>query len=335
MVINNIGTLPSLTGAGLGRLSQAKGAAVGPAGMEAFLTSKISELSSGSNPSGTMDADMGVMNDALMLDALMTLSKIEGFKDKPAHNFHMPQALARKRAASAQEYQAQASKAQSPNPGGKAPAMDAKSVEGNLAAMFESGHDPAVIGYDSVGGTSYGMFQLSSKTGTFDRFVNFLTGKAPEWAKILQNAGNADTGSKTGPMVDAWKQIAGQDKDKFSRLQTQFIASTHFEPAMEKLESAGFDRQSLPSVLKEVLFSTAVQHGPSGASSIFNKALKAIGIEKLDDSAVDSLVEKVYDLRKNDFPSSSKRVQEAVAGRLEREKKVALSMLGNSMDALA
>jgi hypothetical protein len=52
---------------------------------------------------------------------------------------------------------------------------------GKLSAKFESSKEgPSAIGYDTKGGTSYGTYQIASKTGTMSEFVAFLDKKSNE-----------------------------------------------------------------------------------------------------------------------------------------------------------
>jgi hypothetical protein len=204
----------------------------------------------------------------------------------------------------------------------------AKTLAGFLSARFESGADPGAIGFDRVGGTSYGSYQIASNTGTMDRFLDFLDNKAPELAERLRNAGPANTGSKEGEMPDVWKSLAAEDPDGFFNLQHDFIKKSHLEPAARWIsEQTGIDVLSRSPALAEVLFSTAVQHGPSGSSSIFAKAVeKALGQTGLDfDKA---LIREVYKNRSGQFASSTSQVQSAVKARLSREESAALALLG-------
>ena len=62
-------------------------------------------------------------------------------------------------------------------------AANSSNTLGSLAARFESGSDGvAAIGYDRHGGTSYGKFQLSSRAGTMDSFISFLSKESPDLA---------------------------------------------------------------------------------------------------------------------------------------------------------
>ena len=196
-----------------------------------------------------------------------------------------------------------------------------------LAARFESGGDPAAIGWDRTGGTSYGIYQIASRTGAFDEFLEFLDAKAPDFAQALRGAGKADTGSRAGAVPEAWMGLAAEHPGRFKDLQHQFIAANHFRPAAQKvMELTGLDVRGLGSVLSEVLFSTAVQHGPSGSANIFAKAAKRAGSVGDKDFARKWITE-IYADRGKRFGSSNQRVQDAVQSRLRDEMRAALQLL--------
>ncbi len=206
-----------------------------------------------------------------------------------------------------------------------------KSVTGILSAMFESGADGgAAIGWDRVGGTSYGKFQLSSKVGSMDAFLRFLSKRAPEWAEALKAAGPADTGSRNGAMPDAWRKLAGEQGVSFDNVQDEFIRTAHYLPAVRRImESTGLDVEGLSLGLRESLLSTSVQHGSAGAARLFTRVIQGLGIEPGQKADRDILLE-AYRLRKSDFPSSTPAVREAVGQRLDKEMAMALRLLDDS-----
>lgn len=218
---------------------------------------------------------------------------------------------------------------------------------GGLSAQFESGEDGiAAIGYDRHGGTSYGKYQISSRAGTMDRFLDFARQAAPDIASRLEAAGPANTGGKTGEMPQAWREIAEEQPARFEALQEQFIHESHYAPALQAVSrAAGLDKGALSPALREVLWSTAVQHGPAGATRIFARALDNMAEQQSapqeggqGDAAVQAgtakagrnfekqLIREVYAVRSGQFGSSSERVQAAVQNRLDREMKLALAM---------
>lgn len=202
-------------------------------------------------------------------------------------------------------------------------------VPGALSAGFESGADgTAAIGYDRVGGTSYGTYQIASKPGTMDEFLTYLDAERPEWADRLRGAGPADTGSKQGGMPDAWRALAAEDPAGFERVQHDFIARRTYAPARDMiLDRTGLDFDSAPPALQEVLWSTSVQHGPTGAANIFNKVIDRFLNKGRDDDFNAQLIKGVYETRKDQFGSSTARVRRSVANRMDSEKQLALNML--------
>lgn len=216
---------------------------------------------------------------------------------------------------------------------------EASRALGWLAAQFESGTKGiASIGYDRHGGTSYGKYQISSRAGSMDAFIRFLDRAAPEYAKRLSAAGPANTGGKAGAMPREWKKIASENPDGFEALQNRFVRDNNFLPALRKLtRNSSFDRDDMTGVVGEVLWSTAVQHGPTGAARIFRQALGKLGGENgfSDPEFQGDLIRTVYDLRSKQFGSSSTSVRSAVQNRLGREMELALSLIGSDNSLFA
>lgn len=206
-------------------------------------------------------------------------------------------------------------------------AADAKGL-GKLSAQFESGKDGvAAIGYDSTGGTSYGKYQIASKVGSMKSFLSFLDTEAPDIAKRLRNSGPANTGSRRGAMPDTWRAIAKEQPERFEQLQEAFIHQSHYKPALDAIsERTGIDASSLSSAMREVIWSTAVQHGPAGAARIFAKADSLSGSSK-DASYERKMINNVYNVRSGQFGSSTAQVRNAVRNRFKQEKQLALKML--------
>ncbi len=192
---------------------------------------------------------------------------------------------------------------------------------GELSAKYESAKDGiSAIGYDRVGGTSYGKYQIASNVGTFDQFVNFASKEAPEIAAKLRSGGEANTGSRFGKMPKIWREIAQEQPEKFNELQEKFIKKTHYDPTINALKDKGIEIES--DTIKQVVWSTAVHHGSGGAKNILDKAIESVGLDKPKD-----FIEKVYALRATKFSSSTQEVQQAVQNRLISEKNIALAQI--------
>ena len=217
-------------------------------------------------------------------------------------------------------------------------AAPAETGMGRLSARFESGGDGiAAIGYDRTGGTSYGKYQIASRVGSMKSFLNFLDGEAPDIAQRLRKAGPADTGSRKGAMPEAWRAIAAEQPERFEELQESFIRESHYRPALEAIvQRTGLEADTLSPAMREVIWSTAVQHGPAGAARIFDRADDLSG--KPEDAGYErKLISNVYKIRAGQFGSSTAQVQQAVRSRFQQEQQLALNMLdgGSSRASLA
>lgn len=199
---------------------------------------------------------------------------------------------------------------------------------GRLAARFESGSEGvSAIGYDRVGGTSYGKYQIASRPGSMDSFLNFLDDNDPDMAARLRSSGPTNTGSTKGEMPTVWRNIAAEDPERFEDLQERFIHESHYEPALDAVRRAGYNTREFSTAMKEVLFSTAVQHGPAGATRIFSQAAENVGLtpgqQKQQEKAI---ISEVYNLRADRFGSSTPQIQAAARERMETEGRMALAM---------
>lgn len=269
--------------------------------------------------------DASLINDAMMMEALTTITRLM-----------RSESGALSRPTSGNNEQQSSILTPAPSTVIEKPAVESNKFLGGLSAQFESGTSGiATIGYDRVGGTSYGKYQIASRPGTMDRFLNYLDANAPDISKQLREAGPANTGSKEGQMPAVWRELAGEIPERFERLQHNFIESETYDPARRMiLQKTGLDFEKAPDALQEVLWSTSVQHGPTGAARIFEKVIDRFvgGIEGRDFNA--QLIEGVYDVRKGQFGSSTKRVQEAVANRFDSEKTIAMNMLGSGLSRI-
>lgn len=210
------------------------------------------------------------------------------------------------------------------------PAVEATGL-GQLSARFESGSDGvAAVGYDRNGGTSYGKYQVSSRAGSLGDFLDFLDTEAPELSRRLRASGPGNTGSRHGAMPDTWRAIANEQPERFEQLQEAFVRQSHYEPAVHAIvERTGLTEATLSNTMREVIWSTAVQHGPAGAARIFARA-DALSGAPTDPAYERNLISHVYNIRVGQFGSSTSSVQAAVANRFKQEKAIALRMLGNT-----
>jgi hypothetical protein len=189
--------------------------------------------------------------------------------------------------------------AQPGRPVSMAPTTSPQSL-GSLSAAFESRGNPGSIGYDATGGLSYGAYQLAHDNA--QKFVA-QSPYAADFQGIKFNS----------PAFQAkWKEVAKRDPEGFKQAQHEFINDTHFKPQEEKLASAGIDLSKYSNVLKDVVWSTAVQHG--GNTGLVARAFKQVG----QGASEDKIIKEIYKQRWGggaQFASSTPSVKKSVYNR--------------------
>lgn len=184
---------------------------------------------------------------------------------------------------------------------------------GTLSKKYESNGNPGAIGRNAgdIGGASYGSYQLTTNSGNAQKFAS--------------QYGGALAGKKAGTYAfdQAWKAEAKKNPVKFAQAQHNYIAKTHYQPAVSALNKAlGFNLSSYPKAIQDVIWSVSVQHGVGGAVNVF----KTAGVRKGDSAK--TIVNKVYAVRGQFFSRSSASIRASVQRRFAQEKQDALRMLG-------
>jgi len=208
------------------------------------------------------------------------------------------------------------------------------STLGALSAKYETGgRGPGTVstGAGDAGGVSYGSSQMTSRNGgTVARFI-----AQPDfpWREALQNL---TPGSSA--FTAAWKEIAATQAAEFQAAQHFYIKKTHFDPLVELIKSEeSLDVTTSSHALQDVVWSTAVQHGPN--TPVVRRALGTLRSSgALDLAAPDfdrKLIKAIYAERgRKDtqgslvyFARNSMAVQQGVAKRFIDEERDALQML--------
>lgn len=195
-------------------------------------------------------------------------------------------------------------------------ALNGSQELGQLSSQFESNGDPAIIGWDQVGGTSYGTYQMiptnAQKFVTQDPFLSsFFAG---------QQAG-------TEQFNQTWKTVATKHPEQFERAQHDYIAKTHYDPQIAYLKQNGVDVSKFSPTLQDVIWSTAVQHGPQ--TDVVLKAMKRAG----KNASEQDIINAIYDERWSNgarFVSSTDEVKNGVKKRFDAERKLALNRLSSN-----
>lgn len=206
---------------------------------------------------------------------------------------------------------------------------------GSIAEFFESGGrgvNTISTGKGDHGGVSYGKHQLASKNGSMATFL-----KSKEAAQFSSQFAGLTPGSKE--FNDAYAKLAsGENSSDFAKAQKQYIDRTHFEPTKNNVtKSTGIDIANRSKALNEAVYSTSVQYGADGGSSLLKKAWKDLGPDA-DDA---TLISKLQDYKQanvdTNFKSSSADMRAGVAKRAGQEKEMLLRVLeaektGNSTE---
>ncbi len=223
---------------------------------------------------------------------------------------------------------------QDPSKGIEAGLLKARRQLGKLSEKYETGGRGAGTvsgGVGDYGGVSYGSYQMTSRGGgTAGKFVSQPDFRWKEDFKDLEPG--------TRVFSEKWKELAGKYPDDFFEAQHAYIKKTHFDPLAINIKNEyNLDITSRSYALQDVIWSTAVQHGPYTA--VVKRALETLKKGKvldISDSEFDKkLIKAIYAERgrKNDkgilvyFSKNSPDVQRGVAKRFVNEEKDALDML--------
>lgn len=204
---------------------------------------------------------------------------------------------------------------------------------GALSERYESGgRGPGTVssGAGDPGGVSYGTYQLA---GNMNRPQAFLANEGSRWAAEF---GGARPG--TAAFTAAWRDIAAREPEAFEAAQHDYIQRTHYQVQADQVQTqTGVDVTTRSAALRDVVWSTSVQHGPE--TQVVARAManvQAQGVTPADGETYDrALINAIYDERgRRDasgglayFSSSSASVQASVANRFAEERRDALNML--------
>ena len=204
---------------------------------------------------------------------------------------------------------------------------------GKLSEEFETGgRGPGIVstGVGDAGGVSYGSYQMTSKNG--GTVLRFVSQPAFPWRDDFRSL------SPGSPEFTAkWKAIATATPEAFHAAQHAYIKATHFDVLAENtLDTDRLDVTTRSAALQDVIWSTAVQHGPN--TPVIHRALAALRSQGGQDVDDRGLIQAIYAERgRRDasgalayFANNSAAVQDGVAKRFVREERSALRMLDGS-----
>lgn len=194
---------------------------------------------------------------------------------------------------------------------------------GDTIAQYESGNEGVnKIGYDRMGGTSYGKWQLSSRQGSYEAWLKLLESKGGKHAEIaaqLRAAGPTNTGSRQGAHVEVYKKLAAENAQLFEDTQRESLLKDNYNVAMKGIKSESLRKMiEGDKSLQEMMFSTSVQHGGGGARKIFNGVYQE-GMNR------EQLINAVYAKRAGQF-GSSPELSKGLNRRFREERDLILGM---------
>lgn len=193
----------------------------------------------------------------------------------------------------------------------------AKRMVGGLSRSEEVARDGVATvstGLRDPGGVSYGSWHLATNRG---RPQEFLQSEGARWAPRFQGLRPG-----TPEFSRVWRLVAAQDPSGFEAAQREFIRRTNYQAALAEVrQRTGADLSRGSAALQDVVWSTAVQHGPYGV--LVDAVRRTPG--QVDDPAFEeALVRAVYDERSRSWP--------ATRARYDRERAAALAMLAADRD---
>ena len=214
---------------------------------------------------------------------------------------------------------------------------------GSLSEKYESRGNPAVIGWDSTGGWSYGKYQLASNTGAMNEFHAWLAKSHPNLESQLAAAGGpAGARAGTDAYKAAWTQVMGSGAG--AAAQSEYAGLRYYTPVVRQvLNKTGLDVEQRSLTVKQALFSSAVQHGEgSGGRKVFENALASLGYPPSSPTTTEptdaALIRAVYAERRRDngmawFRSSTSAIRQSVVNRFHNEEADALRSLEQEIAA--
>ena len=122
---------------------------------------------------------------------------------------------------------------------------------GQTSTRYETGGRGAGTissGKGDRGGVSYGSYQLSSKMGTLQEYLD-----SSPYGKHFE--GLTPTSREFN---EKWRELARTDPN-FAKDQHDFIKKTHYDVQVAKLEKAGIDLSDRGPAVQDALWSTSVQ----------------------------------------------------------------------------
>ena len=187
---------------------------------------------------------------------------------------------------------------------------------GTLSGLYESNNGKKLWNngnLDKTGGWSYGIYQIATQNGTMNDYLKYLQ-QHPNYRHFyhrLQRAG----GNKMALTGDAqfkntWADLA--KNSDFLQSQQDFIVAKKLDPALRRISDIkGLDLEYRSPVVRDVLYSTATQHGEGGAAHVMHRRFgNNADVSALSD---EEIISQIYDERSDvnhHFKSSPQNIKD-------------------------
>lgn len=143
---------------------------------------------------------------------------------------------------------------------------------GDLSAKYESNSNALCIsdGWGDPGGKSYGAYQLSSNAGSLQAFMQWCRDSGEAYKVHIADTLCEHVLCSAG-FDAAWRSF---DEERFLAVQHEYIKEQYYDVAVSLLRNAMFNIENHSEVMKDVVWSRAVQYGTGNIVEMFEDALR-------------------------------------------------------------
>lgn len=196
---------------------------------------------------------------------------------------------------------------------------------GYISAREESNGNPGIVSQNpnDKGGASFGVWQLSSKMGSVDAFLEFIKDKNPRIYYQLIDAKDKDGGEFDENFINEWKKVADHYYDDFYELQRKFIKDDYYDTVIKMARKNNINLEPFLDFnsTSNMIWSTSVQHGPGGTINI----LKKISLNSPIEDIISNIYEERIKIIAKSYPPDSPNLgvvalYNGIKNRLENEK---------------
>lgn len=204
---------------------------------------------------------------------------------------------------------------------------------GTLSGLYESGNGQKLWNngnLDKTGGWSYGTYQIATQNGTMNDYLKYLQ-QHPDYQhfyhSLQQAGGNNMALTGDAQFKNTWADLS--KNSDFLQSQQDFIVAKKLDPALRRISDIkGLNLEDRSPVIKDVLYSTATQHGEGGAAHVMHRRFgNNADVSTLSD---EEIINQIYDERSDvnhHFKSSPQNIKDSTKKRFQNEKTKALELL--------